>query len=290
MTENINYQKVSCTFSGCGALMLDSSINDHSDVHSDETFKCKHKGCEEVIDKRNKPRKHKHKYLGEFKCHFDTCNFIGDSLTKLKIHKLTHSEERPIKCHYCGKGFKDKYDLQSHFKTTHPDHCHDLPLLVCEVDGCQYQTKLKSIFIRHKRIHNRPFECDVCHKRFSRKKNYEDHKIKHMNDKPFKCDQCTKSFNTPKNLSKHIFNLHKPKTIPCDVEGCEKLFSSTDYLKAHMKTHQDKSEKERVACEWPGCEKILFKSTIEDHMKRHKKVFSYHCEWPECGRSFVTKF
>ena len=80
----------------------------------------------------------------------DTCNYIGDSYSKLNIHKLSHSDERPIKCEHCDKGFKDKYGLQNHLKMVHLDQCPDLPLLVCETDGCKYKTKSKDSFIRHK--------------------------------------------------------------------------------------------------------------------------------------------
>ena len=264
-TENINNVRVTCTFPDCGAVLLYSNLKYHWDLHSDKTFKCDHIGCDEGFNTRSKLRKHRNRHLGKFKCDFDTCNYIGDSYSKLKIHKLSHSDERPIKCEHCDKGFKDKYGLQNHLKMVHLDQCPDLPLLVCETDGCKYKTKSKDSFIRHKHIHSLPLECNVCHKRFARKRLLDDHQYRHTGDKPFKCQHCSKSFPTEHLLNNHTMNLHRPKTIPCDVKGCEKKFTTTKNLNNHMKTHQDKSGIEKkFHCQWPDChKKFQYRANLE---------------------------
>ena len=142
------------------------------DLHSDKTFKCNYKGCNEVFKTRERLRRHRYQHLGKYKCQFDTCNFIGESFSKLEKHKITHSDERPVKCKHCDKRFKNKYGLNGHMKTLHPDECRDLPLLVCEVKGCQYQTKSTGGFNAHKSKHNLPFECDICHKKFANKTTF----------------------------------------------------------------------------------------------------------------------
>ena len=282
--------KVACTFPDCGAVVLYCNLKYHLDLHSDERFKCNYKGCNEVFKTRERLRRHRYQHLGKYKCQFDTCNFIGDSFSKLEKHKITHSDERPVKCKHCDKRFKNKYGLNGHMKTLHPEECRDLPLLVCEVDGCQYQTKSTGGFNGHKRKHNLPFECDICHKKFANKTIYKDHRYRHSDEKPFKCKHCSKGFPTERNLRRHTERLHKPQTIPCDVKGCGKYFYNSYTLDSHKKTHQDKSTKEKFHCEWPDCDKkFTVKGHLEIHMNRHNGNYPFHCQWPECEKYFATK-
>ena len=141
-------------------------------------------------------------------------------------------------------------------------------------------------------IHSLPLECNVCHKRFARKRLLDDHQYRHTGNKPFKCEHCPKSFPTEHLLRNHTMNIHKPKTIPCDVRGCEKKFTTLKNLNNHMKTHQDKSGIEKkFHCQWPDChKKFQYRANLNRHMNRHNKIYSFHCDWPECGKGFVTKF
>ena len=283
-----NY-KVGCKYPGCDSVLSNKvNLKHHMKVHSDETFVCDHIGCGLDFQTSSGLRKHKIKHLGKFRCDFDTCDFIGESINKVNLHKLSHTDNRPVKCEHCDKCFKDKYGLNGHMKTLHPEECRDLPLLVCEVKGCQYQTKSTQSFNAHKRSHILPFECDICHKKFSRKYTFEDHKHRHSEDKPFKCKHCSKGFPTKRSLRRHTESLHKPKTILCDVKGCGKYFANTYDLETHEKTHKDKPK--NYLCEWPGCDqKFTTKGNIERHMNRHKRNLSFPCVWPGCDKSFFTK-
>lgn len=80
---------------------------------------------------------------------------------------------------------------------------------------------------------SRPFECDICHKRYHTKAVLKKHWNTHGLNLPFFCTKCKRGFQTKDILDKHM-KLHLGYR-PFSCQLCTNSFSEAGSLKIHMK-------------------------------------------------------
>ncbi|XP_014871933.1 zinc finger protein 93-like isoform X2 [Poecilia latipinna] len=81
----------------------------------------------------------------------------------------------------------------------------------------------------------RPFKCDICGRRYTRKRTLKKHYRIHTDERPFSCQLCRKSFSQSSSLTVHK-RIHTGER-PFLCQSCGKSFSQLSNLNRHKKNH-----------------------------------------------------
>uniref|UniRef100_A0A3B4ZQE2 C2H2-type domain-containing protein n=1 Tax=Stegastes partitus TaxID=144197 RepID=A0A3B4ZQE2_9TELE len=185
----------------------------------------------------------------------------------------TEAEKKSVKCEFCEKAFKDKYQLKKH----HRIHTGEKPY-VCQICGESFGYS-KSLKV-HMTIHTgeKPYSCEICGKHFSLSCNLSRHMRTHTGEKPYSCKTCGKNLSQSGNLLHHMRIHTGEKPYSCEI--CGKNFSQHSLLLVHMTTHTGEKP---YSCETCG-KSFSLSSNLSRHMRTHTGEKPYSCK--TCGKSF----
>ena len=142
---------------------------------------------------------------------------ISDSNSDKKIHNtIQRNLENSFKCSNCNASFDWKSSLKRHVRTVHEK--------------------------------NRPFQCNVCDKKFHTNVQL---KIHNESNHPFKCKVCSKKFIAKLHLKTHNSIHHQMqyednerKKLECPI--CQSKFSEIRSLSIHMKKFHSAENEARI--------------------------------------------
>ena len=102
-----------------------------------------------------------------------------------------------LRCEECGRGFNSPANLDKHVNSVH----RGIRPFQCEV--CEKRFAQKATLRTHMRTHTRekPYQCEVCERKFADLSTKRKHGCVHDGLKPYSCDVCGKSFSQSGNRS-----------------------------------------------------------------------------------------
>ena len=242
---------------------------------------CRAPGCGLRFPTEKKLSGHERKVHGaQHSCSF--CQKVCISASQLAKHILSHTGEKPFKCHVCNKAFSQKSHATFHLKTVHSAGQSEKKYCCPE---CGKYFSSAGVLKKHKMWHSglRPFQCEVCSQSFVQKSHLKVHYARHTGERPFLCLECGKNFTTKQHLKAHS-SLHAGTKPWYECRVCEAKYRGQTDLAVHMRRHTGEAP---YQCREPGCSKC-FRSlrSLENHSRIHSGSKPFLCE--NCKKSFTT--
>ena len=189
----------SCPIKNCKKILPVSELGDH------------YKACYTELNRLRVKYLNKKKRSREFVC--DVCGKVSKGKAAHEKHLISHArklskrskskEDDPASffCDKCGKEFMQKEALRSHVSSVHSE------IVQCEF--CDYSCPKKKIK-RHMLIHQEPkFGCGSCGKMLKTKQSLIAHEREHAGIRPFECNVCGKRFSEKAAVNQHKRLVHK---------------------------------------------------------------------------------
>uniref|UniRef100_A0A0B6ZJ83 C2H2-type domain-containing protein n=2 Tax=Arion vulgaris TaxID=1028688 RepID=A0A0B6ZJ83_9EUPU len=190
------------------------------------------------------------------------CRKTFKKASKLKVHQMLHTGERPFKCSLlgCEWAFTTSNKLKRHLESHEGRKDY-----VCDKLGCGHRFTTVYNLNTHRKLHDRPC-TETCSE-----------------------DGCNQKFATKRQLDLHLRNVHscEDRTFKCPEPDCEKVFFSSGCMGSHMKVHQQNQEE--LKCKVPSCGKEFTKMCrLRQHERLHSGEKPFVCDYQGCSWAFAT--
>ncbi|XP_061923098.1 zinc finger protein 11-like [Entelurus aequoreus] len=213
------------------------------------------------------------------------CSLCGKFFARqvdMERHMKSHSEDRPYKCLFCEKRFKNPYVLKRHQK----EICKSKELKSSVVKKCDEQPSDSPLL---------PLEgspegkvCPICSRTLPCSADIAKHLRSHTQERPFICVTCDKGFKYRDTLKKHqIIHGHEgvreeaSKSVEqilaeADAQTCSESQKNPEEAQPQKAPPQRARSKALKVC--PVCSRAFDNvKTLNRHIQCHTEERPYHC-------------
>ncbi|XP_053472427.1 zinc finger protein GLIS2 [Ictalurus furcatus] len=147
---------------------------------------------------------------------------------------------RWLRCHLLFECLQDLVDhvTESHVKPERSSgYC-------CHWEGCArkgrgFNARYKMLIHIRTHTNEKPHQCPICSKSFSRLENLKIHTRSHTGEKPYVCpyEGCGKRYSNSSDRFKHTRTHYEDRPYCCKMAGCPKRYTDPSSLRKHIKAH-----------------------------------------------------
>uniref|UniRef100_W5MIX9 Transcriptional repressor CTCF n=1 Tax=Lepisosteus oculatus TaxID=7918 RepID=W5MIX9_LEPOC len=257
--------------------------------------------AEKVVGNMKPPKPTKIKKKGvkkTFQC--ELCSYTCPRRSNLDRHMKSHTDERPHKCHLCGRAFRTVTLLRNHLNThtgkvplfmpaclnpilmsgnilkLHPKRHFQPPSSRCVLMYFLMEevSKLK----RHIRSHTgeRPFQCSLCSYASRDTYKLKRHMRTHSGEKPYECYICHARFTQSGTMKMHILQKHTENVAKFHCPHCDTVIARKSDLGVHLRKQHSYIEQGKK-CRY--CEAVFHERyALIQHQKSHKNEKRFKCD------------
>uniref|UniRef100_A0A3Q4BLX5 C2H2-type domain-containing protein n=1 Tax=Mola mola TaxID=94237 RepID=A0A3Q4BLX5_MOLML len=229
--------------------------------------------AEKVVGNMKPPKPTKIKKKGvkkTFQC--ELCSYTCPRRSNLDRHMKSHTDERPHKCHLCGRAFRTVTLLRNHLNThtvcTRPHKCTD----------CDMAFVTSGELVRHRRYkhtHEKPFKCSMCDYCSNRYLTLCSH-ILVAGEKPYECYICHARFTQSGTMKMHILQKHTENVAKFHCPHCDTVIARKSDLGVHLRKQHSFIETGKK-CRY--CDAVFHERyALIQHQKTHKNEKRFKCD------------